>query len=133
MTTINIIVNVDVVGALSEENLTGNLYLIDNNKDGGSTKLGTGVLNTRVKKDDVVLWNVMAIEPEAYTSVTGIEIDSEYCQVTQRTYEGSDVTYWEGIVQKEPTSLPYTLTLALGSREEEMVTSESPCLVGSGE
>jgi hypothetical protein len=132
MATISVIIYVDVVGALAEERLAGNLYLIDNNRTGGSTNLGTGILNTKVQKGDTLLWSVMAIEPEAYAALTEIGIDSDCCQVQRKTYQGSDVTYWEGVVQKDVLSVPYTLKLALGSREQEMVTTERPSLVGSG-
>ena len=131
MTTISIMVNVDVVGALCEETLTNNIYLIDNNGANGSTHLGTDVLKTKVEKGDTLLWNVMAIEPEAYASITEIGIDSNYCKVEQKTYEGSDVAYWVGTVLKALESVPDTLRFALGSRVQEMTTSERPTLIGA--
>lgn len=132
MTAINIGVYVDVAAALAEGSLDGNVYLIDNNKAGGSTDLGTGVLKTWVQKGDRLLWNIVAIEPETYVAVTEIGIDEAYCRVERKVYEGSDVSYWEGVVERDPTSVPYTLTLELGTGPKKMVMSERPSLVGSG-
>lgn len=130
MKTITIISLVDVVGALASGTIGGNLYLLDNNRLGGSSGEGTEVLKTMVNEGDQLVWTVMSLEPEAYASIDGILIDSDYCEPEQKTYEGSDVTYWVGKVKKKLQTVPYKLKVAVGTRPEPLVTPNSAALVG---
>ncbi|MDO9105751.1 MAG: hypothetical protein Q7U57_12430 [Methylovulum sp.] len=129
--TITIVSLIDVVGALANDTLNGNIYLMDNNKSNGSSDQGTEVLKTLVKEGDQLVWTVMSLEPEAYASIKEIIIDSDYCVPEQKTYEGSDVTYWVGKVKKNPKSTPYNLKIQVGTQEQALMTTSSPSLVGS--
>lgn len=131
MKTISIVSIVDVVGTLSEESLAGNLYMMDDNKANGSTDQGTEFLKTKVKEGDTLVWVVQALECEAYVSISGIIIDEKYCEPEQKTYEGTDITYWIGRVKTgvKNSTVPYKLKFKLGSRAEEKSSVCTPFII----
>jgi hypothetical protein len=131
MTTISIVIMVDVVGALAANSIDGNIYLVDNNKDNGSVAEGTGGLQTMVKQGDTLLWNVLPIEPEAFACISGILIDDEYCTPEQVTFDASDVTYWMGVIKKDLERVSYRLKFKLGTRMDELSSSDAPTLIGN--
>lgn len=133
MRTITITVAVDVAGALAAATLTDNLYLFDDNRANGSIDQGTSVLKTRVKKDDRLLWLPLPFEPEVFASIHAIEVDARYCEPQRRTYTGSHVVYWEGVVKQDLEIAPYRLTFALGDPPGLLSSAESPSLIGDGD
>ncbi|MCK4763579.1 MAG: hypothetical protein KAW12_15370 [Candidatus Aminicenantes bacterium] len=130
MKTISIITVVDIVGVFASGTLSKNIYMIDNNKANGSTDEGTGVLKTMVEEGDILVWIVQALEPEAYASITGIEIEKEYCEPKQKPYEGTDITFWVGRVKKNLKAVPYNLKIKVGNRDKELLTPNPPYLIG---
>ncbi|KUF16782.1 hypothetical protein [Streptomyces silvensis] len=128
---ISITAVVDCVGALATGTVHGNLYLYDTNKAGGSTGLGTEELRTRVRRGDQILWSVLALECEAYTAIDGILIDPEVCEPVRKVYPGTDVAYWIGTIKTDAVQhVPYQIKFRLGSRDEPIVSTLSPSLVG---
>ncbi|GHH86976.1 hypothetical protein GCM10018793_60940 [Streptomyces sulfonofaciens] len=128
---ISITAVVDCVGALAAGNTRGHVYLYDTNKAGGSAGLGTEQLRTRVTAGDQLLWNVLALECEAFVAIDGIEIDKEVCEPVRKVYPGTDVSYWIGTVKKSGTTeVPYQIRFKLGTRDEPLTTALSPALVG---
>ncbi|RXK85975.1 hypothetical protein [Filimonas effusa] len=121
---------VDVVGALASDNIKGNLYLFDNNKSDGSLDEGTGVLKTKVKTGDVLIWTIMSMEPESYAAISNITIDPEVCSPVTEMYPDSDVSYWQATVLKEVTSVPYKITFEVGVKKQQVETRETPSLIG---
>lgn len=133
MKTITIISVVDVIGALADESLNYNIYLFDNNKTGGSQGLGTDCLKTKVSVGDRLLWTIMPMEPESYSAINGIIIDKTVCEPSLRTYEGSDVTFWEGIVKRDIEEIPYVISFAFGNKIK-IINSDihkTPSLIGT--
>lgn len=120
---------IDVVGALAAETLTDNVYLIDNNESYGSTHEGTDQLQSSVKVGDIVLWTVESLEPEAFASIEEIKFDSTCIRVEQRTFRGSDVTYWVGEILKKFDRCPYEMKILLGTQDEPLQTDTNPALV----
>lgn len=128
---ISITAVVDAVGALSSGSVRGHLYMYDTNKAGGSSGFGTEELRTRVRMGDRVLWNVLALECEAYVGIAGIDIDKDVCEPERKVYPGTDVAYWIGTVKKDDISVvPYQIRFLVGTRAEPIVTALSPTLVG---
>jgi hypothetical protein len=122
-----IAVVVDVIEALANDSLLGSIYLLDNNKANGSSNEGTESLKTKVNEGDQLFWVTHPLECEVFASISGIEIDREYCDPEERSYPGTEVTFWAGKVKKSFTgAVPYVLRFRLGSREEEMSTSDTP-------
>ncbi|MDB5655654.1 MAG: hypothetical protein JWQ94_3267 [Tardiphaga sp.] len=134
METISIISVVDVVGALAADMVAGSLYLVDNNKAGGSKDEGTEMLQTMVRKGDQVVWVSIPLECEAFISITGVEIDKkfrEYCDPKKGVYPDTNVVYWVGEIKKDlDVAIPYTLKFRLGSRRGDMATTSFPALIG---
>ena len=115
--TINILSVVDAVSALADGALDQSIYLYDTNKINGSTGLGTGYLETMVNMGDTLIWNIIAIEPEAFVDIESIDIDTAYCNPEKRYYAGTDVAYWIGQVQKPLSQLPYQVHYKVSTRE----------------
>jgi hypothetical protein len=120
---------VDVVGALADDSLNENMYLIDDNKSNGSLDEATESLKTAVNIGDVVTWTVFSLEPESYVELTKIEIDPQYCVPTIKYYPDSDVCYWEGTILKELESVPYSIAVIVGNSDTELITSDGPCFI----
>lgn len=120
---------IDVLGALASDTMENNIYLVDSNKAQGSTQLGTGQLHSSVQVGDIVRWTVESLEPEAFATITAIEIDSSVIDVTMMTYPGSDVTYWQGKVKKKFETLPYQLQVLLGTQTKPMQADTGMALV----
>jgi len=135
MKTISILSVVDVVGALADDNLSGNVHLMDNNKANGSHDQGTESLKTVVKKGDNLVWTTLPLECEAYASIEGVLIDKDYCDPQQATYKDTAITYWSGTVKRNlnGAAIPYRLKFQVGNRLELMSTSATPYLVGNRE
>ncbi|KYH01488.1 hypothetical protein [Bradyrhizobium sp. DOA1] len=116
MSTINIRIVVDVVGALEADTLAGSLYMIDDNRLGGSRNQATAELATAVAPGDWIIWTLLPIECETHAAVRAIELSPDICELERKTYRDSDISYWRGKVKQSVGNLPYGLTLELGSR-----------------
>lgn len=134
MGTISIIAVVDVAAALSGDQMEGNLYLVDNNRKNGSTLQGTDQLRTFVRKDDVIVWAIQALECESEARIVEIVgLPADVCEVEENTFPGTNVTHWTGVVKKDiEKALPYSLKFYLASREKPMSSppTRKPCLIG---
>ena len=128
--TITIASVIDVVGALANDSLSGQVYFMDTNKANGSTHQGTENLRTVVKKGDRLVWTVIFLECEAYVAIDDIIIDKDCCEPKKEFYEGTDVSYWVGTVKKDVTITPYSVKFKVGTRAEPIATDSSLCLVG---
>ncbi|MEV7778165.1 hypothetical protein [Kitasatospora sp. NPDC088351] len=128
---ISITAVVDCVGALASRSTSGHLYLYDTNKAGGSTGFGTEELRTKVKAGDQLLWNVLALECEAFVAIDDIVIDPDICEPERKVYPGTDVAYWTATVKKDAGGVvPYRLKFKLGTRDAPITAALSPALVG---
>jgi hypothetical protein len=123
---------VDVVGALANDTLSNNVYMLDNNASKGSTGEGSERLKTQVKRGDQLIWLIQAIEPESFVTIADIIIDKAYCEPVEQAYEGTDITFWSATVKKVPeTNLPYQIKMKMGNRDHELVTPQTPFLIGA--
>ncbi|GAA2236824.1 MULTISPECIES: hypothetical protein [Kitasatospora] len=128
---ISITAVVDCVGMLAARSTSGHLYLYDTNKAGGSVGFGTEELKTKVRTGDQLLWNVLALECEAFVAIDDIVIDPEVCEPVRKVFPGTDVAYWTGTVKKDGLSaVPYQIKFRLGTQAEPITTTLSPALVG---
>lgn len=122
---------VDVVKALGHGTLEGNVYLYDNNRDNGSVGEGTGNLSPLLLFPETdaarpgmgVMWNIMALEPEAFAELSHVAVDGDYMEVKQHTYAGSDVGYWMGWVKKPFKELTCEISIKLGNHGQEFLHS----------
>lgn len=122
---------VDPVAALASKNLDDNLYLYDTNRADGSTGFGTPELRSLVRKGDTLLWNVIPLECETYVSLTGIEIDPQIAEPTQKVYPGTDIVFWTAEVKQDITEpVPYRLSFLLGTVSTPFSPTARPALAG---
>jgi hypothetical protein len=128
--TITIASVIDVVGALATDSLKGEVYFTDTEKANGSTGHGTDSLKTMVAAGDRLVWTVTFLECEAYAAIDEIIIDEKYCEPEKKVYEGTDVSYWSGIVKKNVSLVPYTIKFKVGTRDESIATATPLYLVG---
>lgn len=122
---------VDAVGVLASDSTSGEVYLYDTNKSGGSTGFGTQELKTKVKRGDHLLWTTIALECEAHVAIHGIDIDKTVCEPERKVYPNTDVAYWTGTVKKDiDGAVPYRISFQVGTRNAPITTALSPALVG---
>ncbi|MEU3460653.1 hypothetical protein ABZ721_11940 [Streptomyces sp. NPDC006733] len=122
---------VDCVGALAARSMNGHLYLYDTNKAGGSTGFGTEQLRTKVYKGDQLVWNVLALECEAFVAIDEIVIDQAVCEPVRKVYPGTDVAYWTGTVKQDDLqAVSYQIKFKLGTRDEPITSTLQSSLIG---
>jgi len=81
MASVNVLIAVDVEGALSSNDLGANVYMVDSNKYLGSGGEGTSELKTKLNIGDIIMWKVAAIDPG-----TSVQIDSFSGQAVEKKY-----------------------------------------------
>ncbi|ARC89911.1 hypothetical protein [Rhodovulum sp. MB263] len=124
----------DVVGALSEDALDSDLYLFDNNGAAGSSGHGTSCLKTCADAEDLVVWEVMPLECEAFARIDDVLIDEQYApyiDLESGVYAPTSVVYWAARILKPlpPEGVPYRLAFRVGSRPEPLIAEASSFLV----
>lgn len=131
MKTINVRMVVDVVGALEADTLAGHLYMIDDNRLGGSRDQATAALATATTPGDRIIWTLLPIECETHAAIGAIELPAQICEVRRETYPGSDICYWVGLVKQPVGDLLYGLTLELGSRTRTLTKGADARLINA--
>jgi hypothetical protein len=69
--TVDVLVVVDVEGALGTNNLFNNVYMIDTNKFMGSYQEGQAELVTVVSNGQTIVWSVTPVDPATSVAITG--------------------------------------------------------------
>lgn len=120
MQTIDVLIIVDVEGALASGNLTENVYLVDSNKYFGSGSEGQAELKTACKDGQLIAWSVTPVSPSTQveiTQFTGQMVSDKICVPQPVTTPES--TYWEGRVEAQGTASTqqYSVNLTMDGRE----------------
>lgn len=75
MSTINVLIVVDALGAATSGDLQSNVYLVDTNKHVGSGNEGQAELYTACvstnKKGDTLVWSIAPVDPGSDVSING--------------------------------------------------------------
>lgn len=71
MSTVNVLLAVDVTGALVSGDLGANTYMVDSTKYAGSGFEGTTELMTSIGIGDTIVWSVVPIDPGTNVIITG--------------------------------------------------------------
>lgn len=116
MNRIDILIVVDVVGALAAGSLQGSVYLVDSNKYLGSWQEGQSTLNTVCQDGQTLTWSVTPVDPADSVTIAGFSgtlVSDHICVPTQDAFLGSSA--WNGLVETQGAyaSYPYTVSLAL--------------------
>lgn len=118
--SIDVLIVVDVAGALASNNLSNNVYLVDTNKYMGSWSQGQCELVTVCQDSQVVKWRVVSIDPGNNVEITGFtgQIISEKVCVPEK--QGKYDVYWEGMVQTRGTVRRYQYSVVLSMNGKKM-------------
>lgn len=112
---INVLIVVDVEGALASNDLGSNVYLIDTNKFFGSGQEGQQELITSCLDGQIVVWSVTAVNPGddvELAGFTGQMITQEICNPKQATLvTGQSV--WAGRVESHGATQKYQYSCTL--------------------
>lgn len=105
---INIVTVVDVLGALSDNSLEGNMYMMDNSRSKLTTGKGTGVLSSAVRHTQVINWHVWPVDVQTDTEITNIkwfkngrlitDSEDEPCAKSMK-YGAQSGSYWAAVVK----------------------------------
>lgn len=120
MSIINVLIAVDVEGALASGNLQNNVYLVDTNKYMGSYNQGSELV-TDCHDMDTIQWSVTPIAPQNNVSInsfTGQAIDNKICVPSQQGV-APDV-YWQGTVETQGNTGQYQYSVVLSFEGKTM-------------
>lgn len=112
---INVLIVVDVEGALAANDLSSNVYLIDTNKFFGSYSEGQEELVTTCTDGQIVIWSVASVNPGDDVEITGFTgqiIEQHVCQPQQTTIVTGE-TVWSGRVESQGATAKYQYSVTL--------------------
>jgi hypothetical protein len=120
LNTLNILIVVDVQGALASSSLMNNVYMVDTNKYLGSWQEGTNQLHTVCQDGQLLNWRAVSISPDNEINITGFSgqmVSTKICNPVQQGLAGE--TYWTGRVETQGafSSYDYTLTLSIDGKK----------------
>jgi len=122
MKQINVLMIVDVEGALSSGDLTSNIYLVDTNKHFGSGREGQAELVTACKDGEVIVWNVTPINPGNDAEIVSFEgqmVKEKIC-VPKKSTTVTGITVWGGRVESQGQSGQYQYNCTLSFDGKQM-------------
>lgn len=99
MKDVSVLIVVDVENALATNDLGSNVYLIDNNKNSGSTDEGGNELVTACSNGQLINWSVVGVVAENQVEInnfSGNMIKDNICSPQKTPSQGR--TYWQGRV-----------------------------------
>jgi hypothetical protein len=112
---INVLIVVDVEGALASGDLGSNVYLIDSNKYFGSGSEGQEELVTACVDGEIIIWSVTPVNPGDDAQIvgfTGQMIDQKICLPAQSTLVTGE-TVWAGRVESQGAVAQYQYSCTL--------------------
>lgn len=117
MSSVNVLVAVDVEGALTSGNLGQNVYMVDTNKYAGSGAEGTSELQTKLSIGDIVTWTVAPIDPGTNVSISsfsGTAVSDGYINPVQDPLSAKafESKFQPPGGSASGTSYQYTMTLS---------------------
>ena len=113
MSTVNVLVTVNVIQAIQSKSLQGAICLIDTNGYLGSFNEATPELTTVCNNADTIVWSVVPLDPNEKVSIvgfTGAAVPSMIKPVQTGQFGG---TVWSGRVEMAGNNVQYTMTLLL--------------------
>jgi hypothetical protein len=122
MSTVCVLIAIDVEGALSSSSLSNNLYMMDTDKFQGSSGEGTAALVTKLAIGDTIIWSVAPIDPNTNVQIkgfTGQAVDNKYIKPVQNPLSPTD---WLSKFQPPGSANPgdrfqYTLVFSFEGHE----------------
>ncbi|AUG00421.1 hypothetical protein CXQ81_07340 [Pseudomonas sp. 09C 129] len=103
MKQIDVLIVVDVEGALSSGDLSNNVYMIDTNKYvGSSTGEGTNGLHTACKDGQLINWGVTGVSPSSDVQISrfvGQMVSDGTCNPKPFNTPEGESEFWQGRVE----------------------------------
>ena len=120
MNRIDVLIAVDVVGAIAAGSLQGYVYLVDTNKYLGSWQEGQSTLNTVCQDGQALTWSIASIDPGNEVNIAGFGgqmVTGKTCVPAQDPFAGN--TVWHGQVETQGAfaSYAYTVTVTMNGRQ----------------
>lgn len=130
MATVNVLIAVDVEGALTSGELEKNLVMVDTNKYAGSGFEGTSELMTTLCGGDIIVWSVRSIAPGTPVAISGFAGQAVSTQIIQPVQDPLSTQAFETRFQPpgsagSGTTYQYTVSLSF----ENKVMTYDPFLV----
>ena len=100
MRTIDILIVIDCVGAITSKSLKKNAYIIDTNGYEGSWGEGTSQLTTVCQDGQNLSWAISSVNPGNEANIvnfSGQMVSSSICNPKKQGIEGAEA--WKGMVQ----------------------------------
>lgn len=101
MSTVDVLMMVDVEGALASGNLSENIYLVDTNGYLGSYNEGQDELSTKLHNGDTVVWSVAPIDPGTNATIASFSGTAVSDQIHQ---SGTGSTFRRRLGIEVPTT-----------------------------
>lgn len=123
MKEINVLIIVDVEGALASGDLGANVYLVDTNKYFGSGSEGQEELVTACTDGQVVIWSVAPVDPGTDATIvqfTGQMVDDRVCIPVKSTVPGGGAVIWSARVETQGVSQTYQYSCVLSFDGKQM-------------
>ncbi|MEO1088240.1 MAG: hypothetical protein AAFY88_28755 [Acidobacteriota bacterium] len=120
MSEIDILMAVDVEGALSSGNLGANIYMVDSTGYAGAGNEGTDELITIAANGDTLKWTVAPIQPSGVVSIAGFSGSAVPTQINP-VQDPLSPAVWEAEFKTTAgagTQYQYTCTLAFEHGKE---------------
>lgn len=114
MSSVDVIIIVDALGALASGDLGSNVYLIDTNKHVGSSNEGQEELYTACKDGQIVNWRLSAVSPDSDVNITGFTGQIITDKIANPTKQGIDGdTYWSARVETQGATGNYQYSVVV--------------------
>ncbi|MEC5159744.1 hypothetical protein ACFDR9_005675 [Janthinobacterium sp. CG_23.3] len=113
MTTINVLVAVNVGMAISTGNLSQYVFMVDTTGYSGNGNEGGNELLTTCTNGDTVIWNVVSIDPSENVAILGFSGAAIPNMINPGQYPQYAGTVWGGRVNSAGSEIQYSLELLL--------------------
>lgn len=114
MSTVNVVVTVNVIQAIQSRNLGANVCMVDTNGYLGSGNEATDELITKCINGDTIVWTVVPLDPNEAVIITGFQGTAIGAMINPAQYPQFNGTVWTGRVNQVGTHVQYTMSLLLG-------------------
>lgn len=125
---IDIVVLVDVIGALSERTAEGNVWMVDGAD--GSTGQGTHALSTACHPGQLVQWTVRPVDLQTPVEIRSIRF-GDVAAPPPPAGDDLSLNVWAGVVPPyltQGTTHPYRLELQMYEGEHSVLVLDTPSL-----
>jgi hypothetical protein len=132
MSTVNILVAVNVGQAIATGDLGSNIFMMDTNGYLGSGGGGSSELQTTCFNGDTLVWSVVSIDPNETVSILAFSGAAIPNTVNPAQYPQFNGTVWGGRVNQPGQRVQYSITLLLENKVhltfDPFITANNPAL-----